>query len=310
MSIDGTIAARALGISRSRRRSGEGIRNGRLAMLYLSPALLVFLVFTIGPALFVLYISFFNWNLLNSSLSRFVGGENYSALLHSSDFWHSIVTSVYFVGATVGCSTVLGLGIALLLSRRGLVRRIVRLAVFTPYFTPLVATSIVWVWIFNPQFGLADSLLRLVHLPEVGWLQSTTWAMPALIVYTLWHDLGFTVIIFLAGLSTVSGELREAARVDGANYWHEVRDVVLPQLVNTTLFVVVITTIDSLQAFTQIYTMTGGGPLSATTTTGFLLYQQSFVFYRTGFGAAIAVVLFVVIALFTLIQLRLSRRAA
>lgn len=277
--------------------------------MYLSPALLVFLVFTIGPALFVLYISFFNWNLLNPSLSHFVGSGNYSALLHSSDFWNSIVTSVYFVGATVGGSTVLGLGIALLLSRRGLVRRIVRLAVLTPYFTPLVATSIVWVWIFNPQFGLIDSLLRLVHLPEVGWLQSTKWAMPALIVYTLWHDLGFTVIIFLAGLATVSGELREAARVDGANSWREVRDVVLPQLMSTTLFVIVITTIDSLQAFTQIYTMTGGGPLSATTTTGFLLYQQSFVFYKTGFGAAIAVVLFVVIALFTLLQLRLSRRA-
>lgn len=275
----------------------------------MSPALLVFLVFTIGPALFVLYISFFNWNLLNPSLSHFVGSGNYSALLHSSDFWNSIVTSVYFVGATVGGSTVLGLGIALLLSRRGLVRRIVRLAVLTPYFTPLVATSIVWVWIFNPQFGLIDSLLRLVHLPEVGWLQSTKWAMPALIVYTLWHDLGFTVIIFLAGLATVSGELREAARVDGANSWREVRDVVLPQLMSTTLFVIVITTIDSLQAFTQIYTMTGGGPLSATTTTGFLLYQQSFVFYKTGFGAAIAVVLFVVIALFTLLQLRLSRRA-
>lgn len=310
MSLDGAFTARALGISRSRGRPKKGIRNGRLAFLYLSPALLVFLVFTIGPALFVLYISFFNWNLLNPSLSRFVGSGNYSALLHSSDFWNSIVTSVYFVGATVGGSTVFGLAIALLLSQRGLVRRIVRLAVLTPYFTPLVATSIVWVWIFNPQFGLVDSLLRLVHLPEVGWLQSTTWAMPALIVYTLWHDLGFTVIIFLAGLATVSGELREAARVDGASYWHEVRDVVLPQLMNTTLFVIVITTIDSLQAFTQIYTMTGGGPLSATTTTGFLLYQQSFVFYKTGFGAAIAVVLFVVIALFTLLQLRLSRRAA
>lgn len=310
MSLDGTFTARALGISRSRGRPRAGIRNGRLAFLYLSPALLVFLVFTIGPALFVLYISFFNWNLLNPSLSHFVGGGNYSAILHSSDFWNSIVTSVYFVGATVGGSTVLGLGIALLLSQRGLVRRIVRLAVLTPYFTPLVATSIVWVWIFNPQFGLIDSILKLLRLPEVGWLQSTTWAMPALIVYTLWHDLGFTVIIFLAGLATVSGELREAARVDGASYWHEVRDVVLPQLMNTTLFVIVITTIDSLQAFTQIYTMTGGGPLSATTTTGFLLYQQSFVFYKTGFGAAIAVVLFVVIALFTLIQLRLSRRAA
>lgn len=310
MSANGTLTARALGISRSRSRRRRGIRNGRLAMLYMSPALLVFLVFTIGPALFVLYISFFDWNLLNPSLSHFVGGSNYSALVHSSDFWNSIVTSVYFVGATVGGSTVLGLGIALLLSRRGVVRRVVRLAVLTPYFTPLVATSIVWVWIFNPQFGLVDSLLRLLHVPEVGWLQSTTWAMPALIVYTLWHDLGFTVIIFLAGLATVSGELREAARVDGANYWHEVRDVVIPQLVNTVLFVVVITTIDSLQAFTQIYTMTGGGPLGATTTTGFLLYQQSFVFYKTGFGAAIAVVLFVVIALFTLVQLRLSRRAA
>ncbi|MGH2971849.1 MAG: carbohydrate ABC transporter permease [Gaiellaceae bacterium] len=310
MSVNGTLTARALGISRSRRRSGGGIRNGRLAMLYMSPALLVFLVFTIGPAFFVLYISFFDWNLLNSSQSHFVGVGNYSSLLHSSDFWNSIVTSAYFVGATVAGSTVLGLGIALLLSTRGIVRRIVRLAVLTPYFTPLVATSIVWVWIFNPQFGLVDSLLKLLHLPEVGWLQSTTWAMPALIVYTLWHDLGFTVIIFLAGLATVSGELREAARVDGASYWHEVRDVVLPALLNTTLFVIVITTIDSLQAFTQIYTMTGGGPLSATTTTGYLLYEQSFVFFKTGFGAAIAVVLFVVIALFTLIQLRLSRRAA
>jgi ABC-type sugar transport system permease subunit len=216
--------------------------------------------------------------------------------------------SAYFVGAVVAGCTILGLGIALLLSSAGLVRRIVRLAVLTPYFTPLVATSIVWVWIFNPQFGLLNSLLRMLHVTQVGWLQSTTWAMPAVIVYTLWHDLGFTVIIFLAGLATVSNELREAARVDGARYWHEVRDVILPQLTQTIVFVIVITTIDSLQAFTQIYTMTQGGPLGATTTTGFLLYEESFVFYRTGFGAAIAVVLFVVIALFTLLQLRVSRR--
>jgi multiple sugar transport system permease protein len=299
----------AMGLpARSPSRPGRlGIRSGRYAFLYLSPALLIFLVFTVGPALFVLYISVFDWNLLNSSLSTYVGTANYRNLAHSSDFWHSIEMSAYFSGATVVGSTVLGLGIALLLSSRGLVRRIVRLAVLTPYFTPLVATSIVWVWIFNPQFGLLDALLRMLHLPQVGWLQSTTWAMPALIVYTLWHDLGFTVIIFLAGLATVSTDLREAARVDGARYRHEVRDVVLPQLTQTIVFVIVITTIDSLQAFTQIYTMTQGGPLGATTTTGFLLYEESFVFYHTGFGAAIAVVLFVVIALFTLIQLRLSR---
>lgn len=301
---------RLVGLPRRRPPRKGGIRSGRYAFLYLSPALLIFLVFTIGPAFFVLYISLFDWNLLNSSLSHFVGAGNYRKIAGSADFWHSVVASLYFVGATVGGSTVLGLAIALLLASRGLVRRVVRLAVLTPYFTPLVATSIVWVWIFNPQFGLLNSLLHMVHLPELGWLQSTTWAMPALIVYTLWHNLGFTVIIFLAGLATVSNDLREAARVDGASYWHEVRDVVLPQLTQTTLFVIVITTIDSLQAFTQIYTMTQGGPLGATTTTGYLLYQESFVFYRTGLGAAIAVVLFVVIALFTLLQLRLSRRPA
>jgi ABC-type sugar transport system permease subunit len=293
---------------RTRSAARGGIRSGRLAWLYLSPALLIFAVFTIGPAIFVLYISLFDWNLLNSSMSKFVGAQNYRNIASSSDFWHSIEMSAYFVGAVVAGCTILGLGIALLLSSAGLVRRIVRLAVLTPYFTPLVATSIVWVWIFNPQFGLLNSLLRMLHVTQVGWLQSTTWAMPAVIVYTLWHDLGFTVIIFLAGLATVSNELREAARVDGARYWHEVRDVILPQLTQTIVFVIVITTIDSLQAFTQIYTMTQGGPLGATTTTGFLLYEESFVFYRTGFGAAIAVVLFVVIALFTLLQLRVSRR--
>jgi multiple sugar transport system permease protein len=309
VTVDSALG-RLAGLPRRRPTRRHGIRSGRYALLYLSPALLVFLVFTVGPAFFVLYISLFDWNLLNTSLSRFVGIANYRKIAHSADFWHSIVASLYFVGATVAGSTILGLGIALLLASRGLVRRVVRLAVLTPYFTPLVATSIVWVWIFNPQFGLLDSLLRMLHLPQIGWLQSTTWAMPALIVYTLWHNLGFTVIIFLAGLATVSNDLREAARVDGASYWHEVIDVVLPQLMPTTLFVIVITTIDSLQAFTQIYTMTQGGPLGATTTTGYLLYQESFVFYHTGFGAAIAVVLFVVIALFTLLQLRLSRRPA
>jgi len=301
------IADGVLPRARGRSASRGGIRSGRLAWLYLSPALLIFLIFTIGPAVFVLYISLFDWNLLNSSMSTFVGTKNYRNIASSHDFWHSIEISAYFVGAVVAGSTIFGLGIALLLSSRGLVRRIVRLAVLTPYFTPLVATSIVWVWIFNPQFGLLDALLRMLHIQQVGWLQSTTWAMPAVIVYSLWHDLGFTVIIFLAGLSTVSGELREAARVDGARYWNEVRDVVLPQLTQTIVFVIVITTIDSLQAFTQIYTMTQGGPLSATTTTGFLLYEESFVFYKTGLGAAIAVVLFVVIALFTLLQLRISR---
>ncbi|MGH9107483.1 MAG: carbohydrate ABC transporter permease [Acidimicrobiales bacterium] len=294
--------------ARPRARPPSRIRSGRYAPLYLAPALLIFLVFIIGPAIFVLFISFFNWDLLNASMSRFVGGANYAALVASAQFWQAVLVSVYFVGVAVTASVAFGLGIALLLSGAGWLRRVVRLAVLTPYFTPVVATSIVWIWIFNPQFGLLDSVLHIGHLPTENWLESVSWALPAVIVYTLWHNLGFTVVIFLAGLATVSRELREAARVDGASGLREIWHVVLPQLSQVTLFVVVITTIDSLQAFTQFYTMTQGGPLGSTTTIGYLLYQDNFVFYHTGTAAAIAVVLFAAIVAFTLVQLRLARR--
>lgn len=298
------------GARQGHRRRTRGIRSGRYAVLYLSPALLIFFVFILGPAAFVLFISFFHWNMLDTAQSRFRGLANYKSLATSASFWHSVMMSAYFVGASVVLRTAIAFAIALLLSKAGLLRKAARLCVLSPYFTPVVATSIVWIWMFDPQYGLFNDVLKILHIPTVGWLQSTTWAMPAIIIYTLWHSLGFTVIIFIAGLSTVSTELREAARVDGANALREAWHVILPQLTPIVLFVVVITSIASLQAFTQFYTMTGGGPISATTTTGFLLYEEGFVFYHTGLGAAIAVVLFVVIALFTLAQLYLSKRTA
>lgn len=302
-------AAPRLGTRRDR-VVGSRIRSGRYAGCYLAPALAIFAVFTLGPGLFVLFISFFDWDQLNTSMSRFVGGDNYSTLVGSSQFWHSVLISVYFGGFSVAANVVLGLGIALLLAGKGVVRSVARLAVLLPYFTPVVATSLVWIWIFDPQFGLLDWMLHAVHLPQQNWLESTTWALPAVTFYTLWHNLGFSVLIFIAALATVPTVLRDAAKADGAGRWQEVRYVLLPQIAPVTLFVVVITTIASLQAFTQFYTMTGGGPLGATTTVGYLLYEQSFVFYHTGEGAAVAVVLFVVIALFTLAQMRLRARSA
>ncbi len=289
-------------------RTYRRMRDTRWGYLYLSPAVLILLAFTLAPALFTLYISFFHWNLLNAAQSKPVGLGNYRALLHSADFAHSLLVSAYFVVVNVGAGTVLSLAIAVLLNRRVSGRGAARLAVFSPYVTPIIATSIMWVWIFNPQFGLANTLLHTLGLPELGWLESTTWAMPAIIIFTLWHSLGFTVIIFLAGLTTISHELGEAARVDGANAWQEFRWITLPQLTPTVLFVVIITTIGSLQAFTQFYSMTGGGPLASTTTTSFLLYQQAFVFFDTGSAAAIAVVLFAIIVALTLVQLQISRR--
>ncbi len=280
------------------------------AYFYLAPAGLVFLVFTLIPAFYVLYISLFNWNFLNSSQSIFVGLQNYRNLLMSSAFWHSLMISLYFVVGTVPIGLFLALGIALVLMKQFIGRGFVRLAVFSPYVTPVVATSIVWIWIFNPQFGLLNGLLHMVHLPEVGWLQSQRWAMPGVILYTLWHSLGFDVIIFMAGLSTISTDLREAARIDGANRWQEFWSVTWPLLTPTTLFVLIITTIGSLQAFTQFFTMTSGGPLSATTTTSYWLYELAFLFYRTGPAAALAVLLFVIIATLTALQMWLSKKRA
>lgn len=300
--------ARPGGIAaRSRRRSRD--RSGPTAVLFSLPALLIFAVFTILPTAYTFVISLFNWNPLNVSQSTFIGADNYRRLFaHSTpSFAASALTSLYFTAGMVIGGTAVSLAIAVLLSRGGAWLSGVRVAVFVPHVTPLVATSIVWVWIFNPQFGLANAVLRWFHLPVVDWLDSSTTAMPAILTYSLWHEVGFTVVIFLGGLAVVSGELGEAARVDGANRWQEFWYVTWPQLRPVTLFVVTISTISSLQAFTQFYVMTEGGPAHATTTLSYLLYQEAFVFFHTGYAAALAVVLFVVTALFTLLQFRTRR---
>lgn len=308
--VGATTQGRRRAFSGGGRRIRRGsIRDGRIAaFFYLMPSGVIFALFTILPALFVLVISLFNWNMLNVSQSQFLGVGNYTALLSSSQFWHSLFISLLFTLGTVPTGLIFALAIALLLMRRFPIRGLTRLAAFSPYVTPVVATSIIWIWIFNPQFGLIDDLLRMLHLGQPGWFESTTWALPGVILYTLWHNMGFTVIIFMAGLSGISQEILEAARVDGASAWREFWHVTWHLLTPTTLFVLVISTIGSLQAFTQFFTMTSGGPIGATTTTSYLLYQMAFIFYHTGYAAAIAVVLFVIIGLLTLLQMGLAQR--
>ncbi|KLU61959.1 lactose transport system permease protein LacF [Peptococcaceae bacterium CEB3] len=280
------------------------------AYLYLSPSALIFLAFTLLPAFYVLYIGLFNWNFLNTSMSKFVGFSNYTALLKSPELWHSLIATFYFVLGSVPVGIFAALFIALLLMRpfRGL--GLVRLMFFAPYVTPVVSTSIVWLWLFNPQFGLFNAILHFLHLPQIGWVQSARWAMPSVILYTLWHTMGFNIIIFMAGLTTIPSELGEVARIDGASAWQEFWHVTWPLLTPTTLFVTVINTIGALQAFTQFFTLTNGGPAGSTTTASFLLFQQAFVFYHTGYAAALAVLLFIIIAALTLVQMRVSRSEA
>lgn len=281
-----------------------------MAYLFVLPAMVIFAVFTIFPTIYAFGVSTYKWNYLNSALSQFVGLANYKAMvqgLYEPSFGSTMVVSLYFVSAMVVLGTVLSLLLAVLLHRASTVLLAVRSALFLTYVTPLVATSLVWVWMFNPRFGLANVVIQLFGITPVDWLNDTHTAMPSIIVYSLWHELGFTTIVFVGGLTTISTELSEAARIDGAGPAREFLFVTLPQLRPFVIFVVVIGSVSSLHAFTQFFVLTGGGPGYDTSTLGFQLYQQAFVLRNTGYAAALAVVLFLITILLSLAQLAASR---
>jgi multiple sugar transport system permease protein len=290
----------------ARRRAARDFRATRWGWAYSAPAVLVFLAFVIIPTGYTFYVSLWKWNALNPALSKFKGLANYTRLFDAtqptflSSLWHSL----YFTGAMVIGGTAISLGLALLLQRGGALLNGTRVALFLPHATPVIATSMIWTWIFNYKFGLADWALHSLHLPTSQWLQSSSSAMPAVVIYSLWHEVGFTTVVFLGGLATLSDELSEAARVDGCSAWQEFWHVTWHQLKPVTVFVVAITAITSLQAFTQFYQLANGGPAYATTTLSYLIYQEAFVFSDTGYGAALAVVLFAVTVFFTLVRRR------
>ncbi|WP_022882250.1 carbohydrate ABC transporter permease [Gryllotalpicola ginsengisoli] len=291
------------------RATRRGTLRSPVAYLFVLPALLIFLLFSIGPTVYTFALSFFKWNKLNPALSTYIGLQNYETVFTGQgdpSFWSTVGISLYFVVGMVVVGTAAGLVIALLLQRGSRLLSAVRTMVFLPHVTPLVATSLVWVWIFNPQFGLANLVVHATGHANIDWLGDSDWAMPAVLVYSLWHELGFVSIVFLGGLTTVSGELSEAAKLDGANAWQEFWYVTFPQLRPVLALVLLVESVTSLQAFTQFFVMTGGGPGYATATLGFQLYQQAFVFSNTGYAAALAVVLFLVTAALSILQLRLQ----
>ena len=279
------------------------------------PAMSVFVVFFYVPAAFLLYISFFHWGIL-SSATQFVGLRNFRILFAQPLFWRSLENSAYYTLVMIPATVLLALGIALLLREAFSARRggVWRAAVFLPHVTPVVATSIIWVWIFNPHFGLANYLLTSIGLPALGWLESTRWALLAVMIDSLWHSLGLYVIIFLGGLSRVPRDLIEVASLDGARSYRIFRRIVWPLISPTTFFVVVLATVNTWQAFSQIYTMTGGphggagGPAFSTTTDALLIYQTAFIYEHFSLAAAMSLIMFGIILTLTLVQKWLSDR--
>lgn len=274
---------------------------------FLLPNLAGFLVFTFLPVLAALLISFTNWDLLRPA--QWVGLENYQRLWGDATF-HLVLrnTSVYVLG-TVPVQMILALLVAMALNQRIPGRTFFRAAYFMPVVASTVAVALVWRWIFHADFGLLNSALYLIGVDDPpSWLSSTRWAMPAIIIMSIWQQLGFSMVLFLAGLQSVPQHLYEAAKIDGARAFDRFRHITVPMLSSTTFFVLVISVINSFQVFDQAFIMTEGGPANATNTIVFHIYRYAFQFFQMGYAAAMAWVLFALIFVVTIVQFRYQRQ--
>jgi multiple sugar transport system permease protein len=283
--------------------------DGRVAILFLLPDLIGFVLFTLLGILGTFGIGFLRWNLVQPP--QWVGLANYDTLLHDPLFWQVLGNTVYYAGGVVPISTALALLIALGLNRVVVGAGLLRTLYFAPFITTLSGAALLWQWIFDPNRGLIDSVLYMVGVSDPpGWLNSTAWAMPALIIFGIWRQIGFSMVLFLAGLQGVPRHLLEAAAVDGAGSWQRFRYITLPLISPTTFFVVIITTIGSFQLFDQAFIMTAGKffPANSTNTVVGYLYQKAFVELAMGMASATAWVLFLVVFALTLIQLFGQRR--
>ncbi len=285
--------------------------DGRVALLFLLPDLIPFVVFTVCGVFATGGLSLAHWDLV--SPPTWVGLRNYGDLLGDDTFRQVLGNTAAYVVGVVPAATALALLIALGLNRKLPGALLLRTAYFAPYITTLVASALVFQWIYDPRAGLIDSALYAVGVSNPpGWLNSTTWALPALVIFGVWRQIGFNVVLFLAGLQGVDKTLLEAAEVDGAGTWARFLYITLPLISPTTFFVVVVTTISSFQVFDQAYAMTNGqfSPANATNTLVGYLFQKAFVMTGTNIGqaSAIAWVLFLLVFAVTAVQLVVQRR--
>jgi multiple sugar transport system permease protein len=273
---------------------------------FVAPAVVLIAIFFLIPIGWSLAISLQANNLLGSE--HYIGLANYNALLKDHVFRSAIGHTLVYTVIFVPISVVGALGLAVALNRRIRGIRFYRLAVFVPLVTSTVATGIVFLWLLDPTFGLVNYVLHALGIPQQQFLQDPNEALYCILAMTVWGWLGFDVIVYLAALQGIPGELMEAAEIDGAGRWGRFRTIVIPLLSPATLFLVVWSTINALQLFDEIYVTTRGGPLGSTTVIVYYLYQQAFQFFNAGYGSAIAYVLFVAILIITLVQMWVGRR--
>lgn len=282
------------------------------AWTFVGPALAVIGLFFIGPVLASLALSLTDFDLYalaDLRNLRFAGLDNYLHVLQLPLFWKALGNTVYFVVVGVPLSIVASLGCALLLeSKLARFKGFYRTALFAPVVTTVVAVAVIWRYLLHERYGLLNAAFAAIGLPTIDWLGDPAWSMPAIILFAVWKNFGYNMIIFIAALQAIPGDLYEAARIDGANRLQQLRHITLPMLGPTLLMVGVLTMSGYFQLFAEPYVMTRGGPLQSTVSVLYLMYDEGFKWWNLGSASAIAFLLFVLMALTTQGLLKLTGR--
>lgn len=279
-------------------------RDAFQAFIFLLPAVIILIAFSYYPIFSIFNLSFFRWENLSPE-KHFIGFLNYINLFQNPRFWNSLRVTAEYTFSVTFVSIFLGLVIAVLLNRKMLLMKSVwRSVLFLPIVTPSVAAAMVWRLLFNPNVGYINRLLETFSIPGPNWLADKQWALFTIILLGIWKRLGFNMILFLAALQSIPSMYYESAKVDGANAFKLFSKITIPLLQPTTVMLVILGIIDSFLVFDQVMILTRGGPLNQTEVIGWYMYNNAFSFLKMGYGATISVVIFIVIAILTILQWR------
>jgi multiple sugar transport system permease protein len=287
-----------------RARAGENRGDGRLAAVFIAPALLGFLVFLLWPTLRGIYLSFTRYNLLTPP--EWVGLDNYVRMVNDPIFWDSLKVTVEYVLINIGVQTVSALAIAVLLQRLTQ-SAVLRGIVLTPYLMANVVAGIVWLWILDTQLGIGNEILSGLGFDRIPFLADDTWAIPTIALINVWRHVGYTALLLFAGLQAIPNDMYEAAKVDGASEWRMFWRITMPLLRPVLAVVLIMTVIGSFQVFDTVAVTTLGGPANATNVLQYYIYGAAFGRFQFGYASAMSVALLVVLSAITFVQYRLTR---
>ncbi len=292
-----------------RHRSATEREDFWTGLICLTPTVVIMLVFVIFPVVFSFYLSFHQWNILRPE-KPFVGLDNYVRMFHTDEFWASLKNTLLYTVGVGPIGATVSLLIALFLNQKIRALSFYRTVYFLPVVTSTIVVAVIWTWLYNPYYGMINLVLKTLHLPQPGWLTDPNWALPAIIIMSIWKSMGYHMVIFLAGLQSIPQSYYDAAAIDGGGGLDQFRYITWPLLRPTTAMVIMTSIIFSFQVFGPVYVMTGGGPMRSTTVLLYHIYQRGFEFKEMGYASAVSWVLFFIIFAVTFVQFRYSRRGA